>query len=335
MKNSKYTKTVDKGIGGFRKLVTEVHKDFEIYRFRPVNNYTIRQLFFEVFTLSNANTFNDPYDCYAFVDSHRLTESQTNTKMTRHNHLLNEELRSVNSEFVIAMKNFFYIASMSSRLRKTSLWAHYADKSRGFAIGYSVIELQKIIDEYEEAVVNEVRKKNLVSDDVSDDKIRSFIHRTQVYFGPVDYQRKDFDVTDIVIRLQKNVDSAVGLSSVDDQARFILSHASDEDFIDDLQQFKNKIILKKSTDWKYEDEWRFCLHLNFEGLQYYDFTILKPSRIYLGEFISDSDKKLICGICYKNNTPVYQMYTSRSANINKLSYKKISRKKLEIILNEL
>jgi hypothetical protein len=75
------------------------------------------------------------------------------------------------------------------------------------------------------------------------------------------------------------------------------------------QEIITKIPLIKSTEWKYEREWRLAKHEpglqkgeNGESLQ-----IGRPKRVYLGAKISKEHKTAICCLCIQLNIPVVKM----------------------------
>lgn len=68
-----------------------------------------------------------------------------------------------------------------------------------------------------------------------------------------------------------------------------------------------KILLTKSTDWKYEKEWRlFKLQTDYFD-KHRCITKLKPSAVYLGINMTEDNKQRIIKICTEQNIPCYQM----------------------------
>ena len=79
-----------------------------------------------------------------------------------------------------------------------------------------------------------------------------------------------------------------------------------------------KIFLHKSLDWEYENEWRFIsMCQNHPGIK------VKPSAIYLGCKMEQSNRNELCSFARENNIPIYQMYINFSQKEYSFDYKKI------------
>ena len=79
-----------------------------------------------------------------------------------------------------------------------------------------------------------------------------------------------------------------------------------------------KIFLHKSLDWEYEKEWRFIsMCQNHPGIK------VKPSAIYLGCKMEQSNRNELCSFARENNIPIYQMYINFSQKEYSFDYKKI------------
>ena len=96
------------------------------------------------------------------------------------------------------------------------------------------------------------------------------------------------------------------------------SNFTDEVEIESLSEMEKKLhiktFLKKSTDWRCEDEWRVILPTNIlkDCETYYpsngkDYLNLTPESVYLGKNIDKIYRNLIIEICDNKHIEIYQM----------------------------
>ena len=96
------------------------------------------------------------------------------------------------------------------------------------------------------------------------------------------------------------------------------------DYTKELMNIKNnkykllhETLLKKSTEWKYEKEWRILIDYDIQlsGLikkgDCYFLKLPKPQAIYLGINISNKNREKILKICKDREISVYQMEINR------------------------
>lgn len=181
---------------------------------------------------------------------------------------LYQDVESIVESAIKYMRQQTHVACFSETIRSVTMWSHYADSHKGFALEYDMREYMTQCDKCE---------KN------KDCPNRIF---TNLY--PVIYSRKRYDATSFV-------DYYVGLSY------------GFSPILDDVSFF-NKAALYKSPQWSYEKEWRLFLgRKNAHNLPCLTVN-LRPTAIYYGNDISPINKKLLSNMAKEKGIKEYQMY---------------------------
>lgn len=111
------------------------------------------------------------------------------------------------------------------------------------------------------------------------------------------------------------------------------------DYTNELMNIKNngkkilhETLLKKSTEWAYEKEWRILIDYDIQlmglikkGNDYF-LKLPKPQAIYLGINISNKNKEKILKICEDREISAYQMEINRKNH--QLKTRNIKKKKI-------
>ena len=103
-----------------------------------------------------------------------------------------------------------------------------------------------------------------------------------------------------------------------------VKYENNYDYTKELMNIKNngdkllhETLLKKSTEWKYEKEWRILIDYDIQlsglikkGNDYF-LKLPKPQAIYLGINISNKNREKILKICEDREISAYQMEINR------------------------
>lgn len=175
-----------------------------------------------------------------------------------------------------------FIACFSETVKSITMWSHYANSHRGFALEYNLKNTQFNCDDCDKKLTCEKRMAyNLY---------------------PIIYDNKRYDGTYFVDCF---LGRSMGLFSK----------------LDDVM-FYCKSALYKSTQWSYEKEWRLFLDkANSYGLPYLCAKI-RPTAIYYGKDISPINKKILSEIAKEKEIKEYQMYIDVQSEIYSMKFKK-------------
>ena len=212
------------------------------------------------------------------VDLNRLDESSADIKSR-----LCQDVELIVENAVKYMRQRSHIACFSETIRSVTMWSHYSESHKGFALEYDMREYMTQCDR--------CRKK-------MDCPNRIF---TNLY--PVIYSRKRYDATNFV-------DYYIGLSY------------GFSPILDDVLFF-NKAALYKSPQWSYEKEWRLFLGKKDAHNQPCLMVNLRPTAIYYGNDISPINKKILSDMAKEKGIKEYQMYLDVESDEYSMRYRRI------------
>ena len=174
-----------------------------------------------------------------------------------------------------------FIACFSETVKSITMWSHYANSHKGFALEYNLRNIQTKCD-------------NCSNKYTCKDRI---IHNLY----PIIYDNKRYDGTYLV-------------------EYFLSKHMGLLTKLEDVT-FNTKVALYKSPQWSYEKEWRLFLNKqNSYGLPYLC-TEIRPVAIYYGKDISAINKKILSNIAKEKGLKEYQMYIDVQSEKYTMKYK--------------
>lgn len=180
------------------------------------------------------------------------------------------------------------MACLSADIKSPLMWAHYAGNHKGFALGYDF-------------------RGNNVSQ-CANCQNRSCERIKQAVIYPIIYSDERFNATEYgKWFIEQNIKMYLGMQA--------------ETVFDDEFLF-TKAALHKSSDWRYEDEWRIVCStpdLNMEQKDCYP-IIKRPNVIYFGSEISDINRKILTQIADEKGIAKYQMYVENYSIKYELNY---------------
>jgi hypothetical protein len=248
----------------------EKYLPLKLYRFRPCNEKSLKNLLSSQLYLTSPKTFNDPYDAKPLFDKEKFWEISIQNKKIK-SYIKNitgssdnpteEDLleykkfvKRIQSALILFMNDFRIACFSENNYSDILMWSHYADCHKGICLEYDVKK--------------EILKKQLLN----------FIH-------PVIYSNEIYDLSEYMCCLIE---------------QFVKKRKS----INYNQLFPS--VLYKAKSWEYEREWRLILTEDNKSDKLID--IDKPSAIYMGLNIENKYRKLIIAFANDNEIPVYEMF---------------------------
>jgi hypothetical protein len=342
--------------------VTEHHlsvqNDFTLFRYRPINKYTIEALVKNELWVARPDSFNDPYDTSFVVDTKKLIDHLLSKvdydilqeykklrklKTNSRRKIAESWIREIYSSNLENFKRIFLVGCFSEKIDNEVMWAHYADNATGFAIEYYYNDL-KVLRDYHCDLVKAVSKDmvnqfEIFADIFGDIEDQDF---SQYNIYKVIYTNHKYDATELLINA---VDVSLGAI---DNPNF--------SFLDILKQYKDagmnlfstenqkrmsdSIVFTKKKIWEYELEWRMLLPnmlidvTKINNLHYKIENSIYPKAIYLGEYIDLANKVILYNYCYTNGIILYQMYSKLQRKKYGLSYYEVDKKDMVNFLNK-
>ena len=201
------------------------------------------------------------------VDDEEIDAIERNIGPVRE--LLSNSIDKLTDEAVKTVKQLAYIVCFSETIRSVTMWSHYADSHKGFALEYDTSIFQLKCQ--------------------SCDKIKQCNQAAVCNIYPVVYDRQRFDATDYRAWF---IAKGLGIPTKNPDT-FAAS----------------KCLLYKSPHWSYEREWRLIVsRLNdFQDKTPMCIYNIRPKAIYYGMDISSINKKLLHMIAKEKGITEYQM----------------------------
>ena len=337
------------------------HIPEKLYKFRTCNEQNISAFRNQQIWFSVASKMNDDYDSFIWFDKEKIRDSifclfddagilkhdklfgfmsnnitakeKENLKCieTAINILKNMNIQDYN-QFSIGVKSYLLnqcnlqlpiisqslqkgikLSSFSEVISSPAMWGHYADNSTGYALAYDF-------------------RNNYFNECPYCDSLKACQTPKYNSLMPIVYGNKPLDATEHAIHILQKVMATQLISN---------SNLSDEEKTNILFKFSNpdiymqqRILTRKSSEWKYEKEWRMTL--SYDGPQYLTDQVAyikkKPSALYLGRKIKETDELILRHIAFKQNIPVYKMTLSTSDKGYRLSPESVKNTPEELFL---
>ncbi len=338
-------------------LIT-INEKMTLFRYRPINNYTIKQLLENKITLTRPDAFNDPYDTSFVVDIEKLSKFFVENFSTD---ILNEYAKSIGlntknpykiSEYWIKdlyesnqkfLRQLFIVACFSEKVDNEVMWAHYADNGKGFSLEYFYKDLITVKD-YHNQFVKDISLELLKQFPVLSDSLENFNQQDYSQYGiyKVIYKNSKYDGTEL---LKNSLEVALnGMSDFNTTYLDLLKKYKENNVNlytpENLKIMSDTIVFTKKKAWSYENEWRMLLPnllIDFANIQKQHYTIdfeVYPNAVYLGEFAEVSTKVIIYNYCYTNGIQLYQMFSDLRNKKYRLNKREVTKAQMLSFLNQ-
>lgn len=294
------------------------HSPAKLYKMRTFSAHSIEALQHDLLFLSRADHFNDPYDCLLYFDDRHLQrqiEQHISTENIRsyleHSNIIfpiGDKFKDIDSllEFLESEKAVFlesvallfpdvtdalqkstYVASLTEDIGEPTMWAHYADEHRGFAIEYQFSPDYFPPHPYF----------------IADGELEAYGWRSLL---PIFYSNQKADGTQLA--------DWYCLCKMKEKFSLRKDPYDLSELLIDLLA-KTKLSLRKSATWSYEKEWRLMITHEWPNYIGADrgSVIVPATAIYLGAKMIPDHRARLTEIAKSKNIPVYEMYIDHSS----------------------
>lgn len=282
----------------FKKLKETIEYPTYLYRYRPINDYSLDNLRTNTLFFSSADKFDDPFDTYIHVDKAEIERKVKEFLSNNENiHILKslykelygtdissntiEQIESCGAECVINMFNAFSkdmrtnlqqmirVSCFSEELHNRALWLKYGDSHRGFCLIYDTLNSDNFLCGKEEKCSN--CKSNIP---------------TPLY--PVYYSNDKLDAAQFV----EHVFGLILLKHLPESKSDRIEH-----FINTIVNiysnniwWNTKVSLVKEYSHNQDKEWRMVVNDTSSSVF---ITKWRPTGIVIGLRTSDTNKAII------------------------------------------
>jgi hypothetical protein len=297
----------------------------KIYRYRPINTYTINQLDLDEVWGSKPTVFNDPYD---FDFSFTLSEIEIvikDKKIDINKFIKELQIEKIKDNDIYNLAYWSYlniktllkesigVACFSKNVESTMMWSHYTNLGTGFAIEYKKLDLKIGLDkEYDKRLIDLQKKTLLIHTKPKVDDYGLF---------SINYSKQKPDITSYIINeidyfdvlIKTSMESKVSVNELFNPDNYFNSVFGWDD--NKFSEFLINIGVNKNIEWSYEDEMRIIMAQANEKSNYFLIMKHKPSAVYLGEYIGFNDEILISRICKRKDIPLFKMLSNPLGNL--------------------
>ncbi len=320
--------------------ITIPDEDFSLFRYRPINKHTIQQFLNDDLFATCTSAFNDPYDATIRFSSKKI-KSHIKNRLLKDGSLLESLLidsglnknqidklvdllySNVLAPSIKFDNNVYALACFSTDVTQEIMWAHYADMATGFALEYDYYDLCELSKDHQMMMNSLVQQL---------DFLKGYLDEAEIIehpLLPVVYTNEKYDASDIYIEIIDVFLDKVSKGETYNPLNIVLEMSAKNRSMEKINFFMQNVYCRKKMPWSYENEWRLvCYNNNVFIGQVNDVFVnvgkIVPKAIYLGEKISEYDKKAITDIAFKKGIEVFIMKTVIVGNTLKLRPKKIS-----------
>jgi hypothetical protein len=267
------------------------------YKYREINKFSIQNFEEDTIWVTTANNYNDPYDCalnvtFSIEAINRIKENTIELCKKNSQLALNSDDEKVLRECNDLTK-FHYLLSIkyNEQTQKNNNPREMAD-----VIKYAYDNEFDLINER----YREVFQSSILNCSFSEinNSILMWSHYAGYHSGfCVEYNFKQLGEKNEFTRMLQPV-------IYKDQLFDITPYIEDSDNFNCL--ISSYIAMNKSTEWKYEKEWRYSIPWG-PGAEPFAKGVQTPTKVFLGAKISEDNETLLKIIAKKKSIPVYKM----------------------------
>lgn len=273
------------------------HLPKSIFKYREVNEYSLRNLKEDTVWLADPSNFNDPYDCAHTVDL--MAVSRVRAKEFLPNFFKERGLEEQLGKDVL--EEMLHSADPLVFLMDVMLFKEPEDKKE--VIKSAILAAQSKLNE--DIVRNSSKHISssfkLCSFSERNDSMLMWSHYADYHRGfCLEYNLEDVSYKDYRTRFLYPV---IYSDKIFNTTEYAL-HCIDNTSFNNL--YLSMAALFKAFDWQYEKEWRlvFGSGLFDEEQSYY---MGKPKTLYLGTKIKPEDQDVLTAICKTKSIQFYKM----------------------------
>lgn len=286
-----------------------------LYKYREINEYSLRNLENNTVWLSSPQNQNDLFDSSFHVSGDAINIASSNQTVEKA--LAKPDLKRILSTEEIAKikQSPHSIMELSKILLEK---AHPGEETKNRkALELAELAPKAMMTEIIRQLIQQQQKNMRVCSFSSVfDSNKMWGHYSKSHTGfCLEYDFSSLDKNDIRRTLLYPV---IYRDQQFDATPYLVESLKNKDF---NNHFGVLAAIHKTTDWSYENEWRFVAALG-STFPEQDYLMPQPSKIYLGQKISQKNKENLLSIAKRKGIPSFQMRIS--ANSSTLDAEKVS-----------
>lgn len=273
------------------------HMPERFYKYREINEFSLKNFEDDTVWVTTANNYNDPYDCalnmtFSIEAINRIKENTIELCKKNSGLILSSDDEKVLKE-CRELTEFHYFLS-KKYIEQTQ--NDYNPKEMADAIKHAVDKEFDLINER----YRENFQKSILNCSFSEinDSILMWSHYGGYHSGfCVEYNFKQLGEKNELTRMLQPV---IYQDKLFDITPYIKNSVNLNCLI------SSYVAMTKSTEWKYEKEWRYSISWGSSAVPFAK-GVTTPTKVFLGARISEENELLIKDIAKKKSIPVYKM----------------------------
>lgn len=270
----------------------------KLYKYRPVNEYSLNNLEEDTVWLNSPNDYNDPYEFYENIDFKALSNAITE----KHK----DELISMMTSKIQVSEDIIEKAKVSNNpieiigeaiMKENQYSGLKIDTFFKFISDYVEKNNQRLISEKLEFIQDTMKVSSFCEEN---NQFLMWSHYSDSHRGfCIEYDIDFWNKSDLRRRILYPI---IYQDEVYNSTPHLLKSINGTEWNNLYPLLSGST---KSKNWEYEKEWRFIINIG-ASFPRQNYPMNCQSKVFLGHKISEEHKTNIIEICKQKNLPVFQ-----------------------------
>ncbi len=269
----------------------------EFYKYREINEFSLKNFEDDTIWVTTANNYNDPYDCalnmtFGMEAMNRIKENTIELSKKNSGLILSNNDEKVLKEYTDLTEFHYFLAKK------------YIEQGKEDCDPKKIVEAIKHAIDKEFDLINgkysEYFQKSILNCSFSEinDSILMWSHYGGYHSGfCIEYNFKQLGENHELTRMMQPI-------IYKDKLFDIAPYIEDSNNLNCL--VSSYVAMNKSTEWEYEKEWRYSISWGPSAVPFAK-SVPTPTKVFLGARIGQDNELLIKAIAKKKSIPVYKM----------------------------
>jgi hypothetical protein len=270
----------------------------KLYKYRPINKFSINNLQKDTVWLNCPNDYNDPYEFYEHIDFEAINREITKKHLEELLERMTSKIQISQEIIDKAKESDKPIEMIGKALMKENQYTDLKIETFfDFISDYTAKNNQRLISERLEFIQESMKVSSFCEEN---SQFLMWSHYADSHRGfCIEYDIDKWNKSDLRRRILFPI---IYQEEVYDSTPHLIK------FINQTEWNNLYPLLSgstKSKNWEYEKEWRFIINIG-TSFQRQNYPMDCQSKVFLGYKISETHKKEIVEICKNKNLSVFQ-----------------------------
>lgn len=279
----------------------------KLYKYRPVNKYSLNNLEEDTVWLNSPNDYNDPYEFYENIDFKVLNKAITKKHIDKLLEMITSKIQ-VNQKIIEKAKESHNpIETIGKALMKGNQYSDLKiDAFFNFISEYMAKNDQRLISEKLEFIQDSMKVSSFCEEN---NQLLMWSHYSDSHRGfCIEYDISRWNQSDLRRRILFPI---LYQDEVYNSTPHLLKSINSSEWNNLYPLLSGST---KSKKWEYEKEWRFIINYG-ASFPRQNYPMNCQTKVFLGHRISEKHKNEITEICKKKNLPVFQTKLTGDYNL--------------------